>query len=662
MSKSLTSLVNLKLDLPAFEKTFSIYRVSLENSIKGNGFARQISLIEQDAKPKSLVRHSGYYWILLERNSKPSTKSSNISFEHVNAKSCGILLLARLLIRALGKISSSDFFSGLGETYLFVEPDKFYDHTIYKCLKFDFKESVRFDSLFIDMQGTTFSPIEAVINKPQSSIDKEPKFKFELSSGVLRRHPNGELIIHSPGKKKFTTNAIDISDQKPISLLKTKTGAIYKFIDLMNKHFSGILNIELKSIKATWREHYKKKDIQNIYQKIYQVIDAEGGLQIINVSLENEGFNKLKSQNWPVKVEFVDDQNLDRAKPTLVILDQAKQYESTRLKDPKADYYSSSTVTQSVYNSTIVSIRPKKDGNELQPLIDTWIKEIAIKLECLRGRFMIQDFAESYWFIDVEKSKNKEPKFHILKCENGHFKYEQHDEFYFDGLDIFLPEKKRFFEDLCFVIDMSGNNPQICTIVHEQIAAIPEAEKLFEVLNHLEKSNQQGMSRLYISEYLTNNLNVKNHAKEKYDPIIAKLQLMLNKKPLTQEFFKEDLKSAGVGYRSNTEKALIDGYFEKTGIMLNYSLKGEHNDYLEALTGHFYDTKHSAYFVGSEKGGFKFSRGQFNHVRYLDGPDYLKQKCLDLTKSYFIRNKLATVRPFPFKHLSELRKQQKIGS
>ncbi|WP_040903704.1 hypothetical protein [Vibrio metschnikovii] len=38
----------------------------------------------------------------------------------------------------------------------------------------------------------------------------------------------------------------------------------------------------------------------------------------------------------------------------------------------------------------------------------------------------------------------------------------------------------------------------------------------------------------------------------------------------------------------------------------------------------FYDANHSIYFVGSEKGGFKFSRGQFNHPRYIEGPEELK--------------------------------------
>lgn len=93
--------------------------------------------------------------------------------------------------------------------------------------------------------------------------------------------------------------------------------------------------------------------------------------------------------------------------------------------------------------------------------------------------------------------------------------------------------------------------------------------------------------------------------------------------------------------------------------MLNYSLKGEHNEYLEALTGHFYDAVHSIYFVGSEKGGFKFSRGHFNYLRYLEGPEELKQVCLELTKSYFIRNKLAT---FDLFHSSICRRFEKVAN
>ena len=92
---------------------------------------------------------------------------------------------------------------------------------------------------------------------------------------------------------------------------------------------------------------------------------------------------------------------------------------------------------------------------------------------------------------------------------------------------------------------------------------------------------------------------------------------------------------------------------EETGNLINYSLKAYHNEYLESQTGHFYDAEHSAYFVGMPKGGFKFSRGHFNHMRFLNGPEYLKQKCVELTANYYVRNKSATVLPFPFKTLSE---------
>lgn len=505
------------------------------------------------------------------------------------------------------------------------------------------------------MDGTTFSPIETAF-KPAGTIEKMPKFEFDMKSGLLRRNPKGNLIEHSPGKGKFTTNAIDISGQEPISLQKTKTGAIYQFVDLMNQYFSGCLSLQLKPIEATWREHYKKRDVEKVFQRIYQVIDDAGGLQIVNASLKDEGFEKLKQQQWPVKVEFVDAAHIDARKPLLLVLDTVEDYDKAGLADPKSGFYASDRVTQSVYSSTITSVRTKAKGNALSPIIDALVKEIAIKQECLERKFLIQELKGNYWFVEREDPKfgNKEPIFHILKCNHGRFNYEQQDEFYFDELGIDLPEKQRFFETLNYVIDMTQQTPQICTIVHEGIAAIPDAAKLFEVLEHLKRSNQHGISREFIERFLSD-------AAYERDPIRDKLVSMLETQPLHTEFYKEDLKAAKIGYRSTAEQALIDGYFDETEVMLNYSLKGEHNEYLEALTGHFYDAEHSAYFVGSEKGGFKFSRGQFNHLRYLKGPEELKQVCLELTKSYFVRNKLATVKPFPFKYLSECKDRAKYG-
>ncbi|EIL8370210.1 hypothetical protein ACNUCD_000183 [Vibrio alginolyticus] len=653
MSRSLTTLIDLTFNFEALNQKYIIYKASLDSNMGRVDYAKQLSIVEQASTPMALIKHSGSYWVLRDIQDKIKPESADVAFERVKFEDCDQLLLGRLLVRSLGKVAPSQFFSGLGETFLFVEPDKFFEHTVYKCLKFDLKESVRFNSLFISMDGTTFSPIETVY-KSTDYIKKQPKFEFDMESGLLRRNPEGNLIVYSPGKKKFTTNAIDITGQEPISLQKTKTGAIYQFVDLMNKHFSGCLSLQLKPIEASWREHYKKSDVEKVYQRIYQVIDGAGGLQVVNASLKEDGFEKLKLQNWPVQVEFIKPTEINNKKPLLVVLDSAEEYEKAGLSDPKADFYLSGRVTQSVYNSTITSVRPKVKGNELRPIIDAVVKEIAIKQECLQRQFLIQELSGNYWFIEREDSKfqGKEPVYHILKCDNGRFQYEKKDEFYFDDLDIELPEKQRYFETLNYVIDMAQQPPKICTIVHEEIAAIPDAEKLFKVLDHLKTSNQRGISRDFIDQYLSDSIYVS-------DPIHDKLKSMLETHPLYKEFYKEDLKSANIGYRSKAEKALVDGYFEENGVMLNYSLKGEHNEYLEALTGHFFDAEHSAYFVGSEKGGFKFSRGHFNHIRYLEGPDELKQLCLDLTKSYFVRNKLATVRPFPFKYLSECREGQK---
>ncbi|MCX2791355.1 hypothetical protein [Vibrio sp. Sgm 5] len=127
------------------------------------------------------------------------------------------------------------------------------------------------------------------------------------------------------------------------------------------------------------------------------------------------------------------------------------------------------------------------------------------------------------------------------------------------------------------------------------------------MLELLKKSNQHGISRGFIERFLSD--TAYEHA-----PIHDKLVSMLETHPLQAEFYKEDLKAAKIGYRSSAEQALIDGYFDETEVMLNYSLKGGHNEYLEALT-----------------------------------------------KSYFVRNKLATVKPFPFKYLSECKDKMKFN-
>ena len=649
MSKSLTTLVDVAINHSELAERFDVYQVSFAIDTNQSGYATRLTKIDKHVSPLGLISHGGKYWILLNRGAEIPEKLPDIGFVQSRFLDCDDLLIMRLMTRALGKLSGELVFSGLGETYFFLETDTFRKETIYKCVSVDLKESVRFNSMFVELKGTVFCPVELAF-KPSSHIEQAPKFSFDIGTGMLNRDKNGSLIVHSPGKGNYTSNAIDISGQKPLSLRRSRTGALHHYVELMNKIFKGALSINLKQINADWRQHYGNAEIKSVYNKIYDVVNDAGGINVINASTSEEGFKKLKNENWPITVNFTTREEADADAPLLVVLDSKDEYEKAGLEDKKCLFYSQNSVTQSTYNTTVMS----KDSKELSVLIDTWVKEIAIKLECMNKKFLIQEFNEKFWFVSVEQKYKSDPiTYHILKCEAGMFSYELGDEYYFEDLGIELPEKKRYFENIHYVIDMSSSEPKICSIVHEGIAAVPDGKVLFDILNRLEKASADGINREYINRYLS--VNAKSE-----DPLILQLKNLLGKFPNKGEFYKDELKSEGIQYRSNAEKLLFDGYFEETGILLNYSLKGQHNEYLESQTGHFYDAEHSAYFVGIPKGGFKFSRGHFNHIRFLEGPDYLKRKCVELTATYYVRNKAATVLPFPFKTLSECIELRKL--
>ncbi len=192
MSRSLTTLIDLTFDFETLSQKYSIYKASLDKRIGKIDYAKQLSAVERASTPKALIKHSGYYWILRDKKDKSKPESADIAFEQVRFENCDQLLLGRLFVRALGKVAPNQFFSGLGDTFLFVEPDKFFEHTVYKCLKFELKESVRFNSLFISMDGTTFSPIETVF-KPDGYIEKQPKYEFDLESGYCAATPRATL-------------------------------------------------------------------------------------------------------------------------------------------------------------------------------------------------------------------------------------------------------------------------------------------------------------------------------------------------------------------------------------------------------------------------------------------------------------------------------------
>jgi hypothetical protein len=381
MNRCLTTLIDLKLNHAELNKKFRLYKVSLTRKTGKPNYAAELTKIDYHAAPVALVRHSRSYWILIPASTTKPAGADDIAYQSIAFEDCDGLMLGRLLIRALGKLGAEAFFSGLGESYLYVDSEAFFDHPIYKCVAFDLCESLRFGAKFVALKGQTFSP--------------------------------AELFVHN-------------------------------------------------------------------------------------------------------------------------------------------------------------------------------------------------------------------------------------------DIGITLPDKKRFFETLSYVIDMSGNKSQVCTIVHEGIAAVPDVAELFTILEKLEEGQQQGMERAFIEKELSGTGEIS-------EVLAKKLLKMLNTYPKKTPFFKGDFKETGVTYRSNAEKGFFDRYYEQSGILLYYSLKGQHNEYLTALTGHFYNAEHSAFFAGIEKGGFKFSRGQFNHIRYLEGPEALKQRCLAMTEAYYVRNKQATVLPFPFKNLAQSR-------
>lgn len=637
MSQSLTTVVDIDINRAQLDKKFALYEVTYTRSEKQRGYAYKLSQIEKHANPLGLISHSRAYWILLKAEAPQPKSTPDIAYKKQSFVDRDDLLIARLLTRALGRLAMEGVFSGLGETFVFLDTDTYKKQTIYKCLNIDLRESARSKSLFINMDGVVFCPKDIAFMKP-SLIEQASTFSFNKKAALLNRDKQGTLIKHSPGKGHFTSSAIDISKQQPLSLQKSRTGALHRYLTLMNSTFESGFSIKLRKISADWRLHYGNKEIKQVYDKIYDVINNAGGIQVLNISQSSQGFECLKEATWPVKVHFVESEAIASNIPLLLILDSKEEYDKAGVVDPKSKYYGSNKVTQSIYNKTIVN----KNRRTVSTLVDTSIKEMAIKLECLKGKFLIQEFNDEYWFVRVEQQKQKdEPKFHILKCSNGNISYECHNEFYFEDIGIELPEKKQFFESIHYVIDMSANPSVVCSIVHEGIAAVPDGEPLFKVLNQLQRNSHEGMTRKYIQDFACDS------------PLNQKLKTLLDTYPNKTEFFKDELKQFGVGYKTNDEKQLFDEYFEATGVMLNYSLKGQHNEYLESQTGHFYDANSSSYFVGMPKGGFKFSRGQFNHLRYLDGPDYLKKRCVELTASYFVRNKHATVLPFPFKVLNE---------
>ncbi|WP_394172308.1 hypothetical protein [Thalassotalea litorea] len=638
MAHSFTTMVEMTINHSALEQQFDLYEARTASLNANVNYPKLMAEVDALAQPIVLIRHSKKYYVLLDKGADQPKNSDNISFVSKAFVDCDDILIGRLLTRATGKSDNHGFFYGLGEAYYFIDVDTFYEHQVYKAVAFEMSFSKRLNSLFINLHGKTFSPLDIVWNENKKRYS--PKFRFDERAAKLVRDPKGALIEFSPGKGKYTTQAINISEHKESSLRRSRTGAIYAFVEQFNRTFDGAIVLTLKEIVADEYKSFSKADINREYQRIYELINLRGGLQIIDVSLKSAARDKLTAFDWPVDVSYVSADNASSEKPTLIVLDPKSDYEQKEMADPKPALYQRFNAAQSIYNGNLSQLR----GGGLKSALSNCIKELAIKIECLEEQFLLNAVPGKLWFVAVERKRGQEDLYHILKCENGRMRYEAQDVYYFDERNIVLPEKAQFFETLHYVIDVSAKEPSVCTIVHEQIAVIPDATVLSEQLHALEQGQKQGMSRAYIERYL-----LANDPKE--TDTTGKLADLLSRYPLKTFFFSEDFREVKLSYRSKDEKSLFDGYYEETGVLLKASLTGKQNDYLTAFTGHFYDADQSVYFSGMESGNFQFSKGQFNHIRYLEGTPDLKATCLALMQTYFVKHQGSTVLPFPFKYL-----------
>lgn len=680
MKKLKTTLCELDFNYDALDRRFLFYRVNISNSADSDYQTLFDGLNEYDAFLSITEYRRKKTYFVMTRLEGMKSNNDDIAFELINPRTMYPYVIGCLLSKALGLLNSENFYAGTGDTFFLADITEHKGHKVFKCFKFVFGLSSFYNKPHLLMNQFTLSHLEC--HKKDhgdgywDNADRYARHSVDESEGILRRDPFGKLIKKGVNSKKTTVPALDFSNTasktSSESLEDSRISILNAYIESFEQQFSDVVKLNFVYFTPAKVATITKKKIENNYQNIYGILNNAGGVQVVNVSSNKTVTSLLKSMDLPVKFTFVDPQNRVASKPTLLIVDTKQTYEKNGGSDVKWHFYGPGEIVQSIYGNNFeirthsdarVSDKSKDDFHRAQ--LDTIkttllnnLKEICIKLECQSNRFLISDVKGDLWFIypyERKRIKNKgyeERRYGVLKVKDSTFEYEEHHIDYFDDKGIELPEITSYANHH-YVVDMGKDVPQVCTIINEQVRLLPEIEGLKSALDDLKKSEDAFIERSFIQRFIDESMErcgFSTRLQELLDSQADKKKFTLN------DFRKAELKSGKIANRGKAAGEFFERYHQETGQRLKANLKSakaEEGQYLHALKDIVYFKDGEAYFSGIQS--IKSSAQNFMILRSLDGPDYLKELCFDLTHVFYVRHLQSTALPFPFKYIREMK-------
>lgn len=539
--------------------------------------------------------------------------------------------------------------------------------------------------MYIKLSVKTFSKLK--LHNPKD-IKNKSRYIIDPKDGLLKRKLKSdnldEYLIYIQKSLKSQKNTIDflkIGSIKKFS--KCKLYILDKFMNDVRYELNDYITIEnggyenYNSIIYNKNDNIENKDYLSLLNNkdliIEDLVSTDKSKKLVNDIIS------ILEKNYKIKAKKG---ILDRNNFNLRIINEKDYYEKNNLEDPHNNIDRDIIVQHMTVESfDLDNVSEKNESkNKLDISIGNVLQELIVKENIINNRITLVDWKKyGYnlpWTFVMRKKLDagddkKDDKYIYCKMkifEDGKFDIE----FYNTGENQFLEDgqlysefdiieevytrysEKNKRENIEGLLYKSIDNINVILKTNEFV--LPNYEELKSILEKINPEQMLDIRQIIscVEKFESANENNKKRAEEntRRDEFLAELKTFANYEP--REKVNKALK-----FGRQAGKIINDYLYEKEKILINESFKTSDGKrkYFDAVIDIKYVEKDDrvSYFVGLKSmSDLKFGLSRAVLVRDIKGEENIEfEEISKLLQVEFVRYKMYTVMPFPFKYLRE---------
>lgn len=668
----LSNKLEVEFNREAIEQDFDVFMVSKE---KGNFFESNVmDIASQEFKAMSVVYYFGNQWFVLFKKGEANLEGlkSVISVEDPEAiilkvdikdeNSMYQNVLVQLLLNTLAGPKNEKFrYNNVSGRLYYIRPKflKKYPKTFYVMYMRMTKD------FYMSMEVTTFSKVS------ECHFGKIPnkKFIFDSTSNYFRKKlksdtiPDAECYVEkSISKKNNTEDFLNFHSYE--EFCDSKVGIFYefyqdvqnelsKYMTVCNGGFDEYDNFEFSDEGFENREYGKLLNRREICL-VDEVQTEESLKMMMRVQEELKGFYGVFAAFDSIKENAY----------IIRLIHNKDYYEKNNIQE--ADIHQQSGGNMIFQHITVEDF--KLESEKESPALKKVLQELIIKGDIADSKFSIVNWKmDKDWnFVKADKNwDNENKKYYVLYTKmtihvNGSFEINEYDNRDFTEVEEWnlVDEKYKNNNKWPNVVEgfVYTKYQDLNIILKTEQTTMPNFKKLGQALKASNKENYVNVDsvRSELEEY------IENLTEKKYK---VPAEIMLEK---LNGIYETNMKIGDIlphlNIHSGFGKNFNQYLFQNTGVLLHPTPrdKAVRNEYFNALLDIKYFEKEGKgyYFVGTTKEMLKQSLHNACMLREVIsvGRKIDMQELLKLMAVEFVRNGQYTVLPFPFKYLSEIKK------